>query len=159
MPSMSVRRFVHLTGRAWPFIRPMLRHIVVFLTIGAASAIFVVALWAVAGDLLTNKVLVGERLQPLQAALLGVGDEYVTASAAQEAPLSVEQRKIVRDRLLIWFGIGGLVFLGGLASLPYYETWIRHHINQNLRVAMIERGVSPLVSVDLSKAEQLAAAE
>ena len=138
-PSMSARRFGELIGRAWPFIRPMLKHIITLLTINAVTAVFIVALAAVAGDLLMNKVLVGERLQPLQAVLLNVGEEYVTNEAEDEDLMTVEQRRIVRDRLLIWFGIGGLVFLGGLATLPYYEAFIRHNINQNLRVAMVER--------------------
>ena len=138
-PSMSARRFVELTLRAWPFIRPMLKHIIAFLAVNAVTGVFIVALAAVAGDLLMNKVLVRERLQPLQAVLLNVGEEYVTTEAAEEDLMTVEQRKIVRDRLLIWFGIGALVFLGGLATLPYYEAFIRHNINQNLRVAMVER--------------------
>ena len=138
-PSMSARRFVELILRAWPFIRPMLKHIITFMAINAVTAVFIVALAAVAGDLLMNKVLVGERLQPLQAVLLNVGEEYVTTEADEEDLMTVEQRRIVRDRLLIWFGIGGLVFLGGLATLPYYEAFIRHNINQNLRVAMVER--------------------
>ena len=138
-PTITARRFLALIGRAWPFMRPMLRHLVAFTAINAVAAIFIVALAAVTGDLLTNKVLVGERLQPLQATLLGVGEEYVTNGAADEEPMSIEQRHLVRDRLLIWIGIGGLVFLAGLATLPYYETWIRHNINQRLRVAMVER--------------------
>ena len=138
-PSMSARRFGELILRAWPFIRPMLWHIITFLAINAVTAVFIVALAAVAGDLLMNKVLVGERLQPLQAVLLNVGEEYVTTEAEDEDLMAVEQRRIVRDRLLIWFGIGGLVFLGGLATLPYYGAFIRHNINQNLRVAMVER--------------------
>ena len=117
----------------------MLWHIITFLAINAVTAVFIVALAAVAGDLLMNKVLVGERLQPLQAVLLNVGEEYVTTEAEEEDLMTVEQRRIVRDRLLIWFGIGGLVFLGGLATLPYYGAFIRHNINQNLRVAMVER--------------------
>ena len=138
-PAMSARRFGELIGRAWPFIRPMLKHIITLLTVNAVTAVFIVALAAVAGDLLMNKVLVGERLQPLQAVLLNVGEEYVTTEAEDEDLMTVEQRRIVRDRLLIWFGIGGLVFLGGLATLPYYEAFIRHNINQSLRVAMVER--------------------
>ena len=138
-PTMSARRFGELILRAWPFIRPMLMHIITFLAINAVTAVFIVALAAVAGDLLMNKVLVGEPLQPLQAVLLNVGEEYVTTEAEDEGLMTVEQRRIVRDRLLIWFGIGGLVFLGGLATLPYYEAFIRHNINQNLRVAMVER--------------------
>ena len=138
-PSISARRFLELALKAWPFIRPMRVHFVVFLAINAVSALFIVGLIAVASDLLMNKVLVGEKLQPLQAVLLAVGEEYVTTGVAEEPPMDTDARKLVRDRLIIWFGIGGLVFLGGLAALPYYETWIRHHVNQNLRVAMIER--------------------
>ena len=138
-PSLSGRRFVQLSLQAWPFIRPMRTHLVVFLAINAVSALFIVGLVAVAGDLLMNKVLVGERLQPMQSVFLALGDEYVTAGGAEEAPMTTGQRKVVRDRLLVWFGIGALVFLGGLSTLPYYGTWIRHNINQSLRVAMIER--------------------
>ena len=136
---MIAPRLGELIARAWPFIRPMLGHLIAFLAISAVSAVFMVAIWAVAGDLLANKVLVGERLQPLQAVVLGVGDDYITTGAAEEEAMTGEQRRVVRDRLLIWFGIGGLVLLGGLASLPYYEAWIRHNINQNLRVAMVKR--------------------
>ena len=138
-PSISARRFGQLIGRSWPFIRPMLWHLVAFMAINAVTALFIVGLWAVASDLLMNKVLVGEPLQPVQAFVLGVDDAYVTTEAEDEPLMAAEQRKLVRDRLLIWYGIAGLVFLGGLATLPYYEAWIRHNFNQNLRVAMIER--------------------
>ena len=83
---MSLRRLGELIARAWPFIRPMRMHLVVFLTISAVSAIFMVAIWAVAGDLLANKVLVGERLQPLQAVVLGVGEEYITTGVEEKEP-------------------------------------------------------------------------
>ena len=117
----------------------MLKHVIAVLVLGAISGIFLAGLGIVATDLLMNKVLVGEPLQPLQAGLLGLGDEYVTTGVEDEPLMTAEQRKIVRDRLIVWFAIGAVVALGGLLTLPYYGTWVRHNINQSLRVAMIER--------------------
>ena len=167
-PAVGPRQFARLALRTWPFIRPVLKHMVTLLVAGAVSGLFVSVLWVVASDLLFNKVLIGERLQPLQAAMLALDESYVTASldakparedapseadasddsqptpsaeaaAADEPPLTAAQRKIVRDRLMIWFAVGALVVLGAIAALPYYGTWIRHRINQALRVAMVSR--------------------
>ena len=119
----------------------------------------------VGGDLFFNKVLVGEKLQPLQATVLFLSDDYVTTdlrrlgkspdSAQSEVEtnenskdadqatdvkpqLTVEQRKTVRDRLLVWAVIGGVV--GTLLGIGYwyYQTWIWQGLNQNLRIAMFE---------------------
>jgi ABC-type multidrug transport system fused ATPase/permease subunit len=125
-------------------------------------------------DLFYNKVLLGQKLQPLQATVLFVGDEYVTNEARQlgrqgtSTPsnitdnrqlnfpsevdesaqpdtvslLTQEQRKTVRNRLIIW-GIVGSLF-GALfgAGFWYYNVWIWQSVNQNLRVAMVERAES-----------------
>jgi ABC-type multidrug transport system fused ATPase/permease subunit len=125
-------------------------------------------------DLFYNKVLLGQKLQPLQATVLFVGDEYVTNEARQlgrqgtstpsnitdnrqlnfpsevdesaqpdtVSVLTQEQRKTVRNRLIIW-GIVGSLF-GALfgAGFWYYNVWIWQSVNQNLRVAMVERAES-----------------
>ncbi len=153
-PALGGRKLLRLAGRTWPFIRPMLLHVVTLLVAGAASGLFMAVLFVVAADVFFNKVLVGDKLQPVQAVLLGLDETYVadlledagldsSDEADQrddrQAALSPEQRKTVRDRLVIWFAIGAVVVLGGLATLPYYGTWVRHQINQSLRVAMIGR--------------------
>tara|TARA_B100000953_G_scaffold252816_1_gene215839 strand:- start:63 stop:1763 length:1701 start_codon:yes stop_codon:yes gene_type:complete len=66
-------------------------------------------------------------------------------SSAQPDTVSVltqEQRKTVRNRLIIW-GIVGSLF-GALfgAGFWYYNVWIWQSVNQNLRVAMVERAES-----------------
>ena len=137
--TLGWRQLGRLALRTWPFIRPLLKHVVALLVLGALSGIFLAVLWVVASDLFMNKVLVGEPLQPLQAVMLDLDESYVTTGAEDEPGMSREQRRTVRDRLMVWFAVAGIVALGGLATLPYYGTWIRHHINQNLRVAMIER--------------------
>jgi len=121
-------------------------------------------------DLMTNKVLLGQKLQPLQATVLFVGDEYVTRELREdvektppiknesfgknemkgfgkgeeilpdvEPELTAEQRKVVRNRLLIWTVIGGVLGALGWTIVPYYVLWVWQSINQNLRVAMVER--------------------
>ena len=137
--SLGWRQLGRLALRTWPFIRPKWVHVVVLVALGGLSGIFLGVLFFVAHDLFMNKVLVGEKLQPMQAVLFDLDESYVTTGAEDEPPMTREQRRVVRDQLMVWFAIGGVVALGGLLTLPYYGTWIRHHINQNLRVAMIER--------------------
>lgn len=178
-PEMSLRRMFGLALRTWPYMRPMLLHLLVLLALYFSGAVTGLLGAFVGVDLFTNKVLVGEKLQPIQAEVLFVGDEYVTtdpeklgrtsgaedqgtegkkgvgpnagtlgsaddgvAVAPFESELTPEQRRTVRNRLLIW-GIFGGVF-GALfgAAFWYYSMWIWQSINQNLRVAMIERAES-----------------
>ena len=163
------RRMVRLALRTWPFMRPLLRHLLALLALGLAGlpAGLVAGIFGL--DLLTNKVLVGEKLQPAQATLLLLGDEYVVADEAQgakpkqgearpredaqtPAPGDVEeastpkltpaQRRTVRNRLLIWTVIGSVAALLFGFAVYYYSVWIWQCVNQNLRVAMVERAES-----------------
>ena len=130
----------------------MLVHLVGLVAVMLATGLTGLVGAFVGVDLFTNKVLVGEKLQPLQAAVLFVGEEYVTTdptrlgngeSAADgeagEPELTAEQRRTVRNRLVIWGIVGGV--FGALvgSAFWYYSTWVWQCINQNLRVAMIER--------------------
>ena len=157
-PAMGLRRMVALGWRTWPYMRPMFVHL-----IGLVAVMFAGGLTGLVGafvgvDLFANKVLIGERLQPLQAAVLFVGEDYVTTDPvklatgegagaegganAAEPELTKAQRRTVRNRLVIW-GIVGAVFAAGVGyAFWYYSTWIWQGINQNLRVAMIERAES-----------------
>ena len=180
-PEMSSRRMFGLALRTWPYMRPMLVHIVVVLAfIFSGSAAALVGFF-VGVDLMHNKVLLGEKLQPIQATVLFVGDEYVTtdpkklgqirrskgakgkgaggkktgiattaaatgedkaAATPVEPELTQDQRRTVRNRLLMWTVVGGV--FGGLlgAVFGYYSMWVWQCVNQNLRVAMIERAES-----------------
>ena len=181
-PEMSSRRMLGLAWRTWPYMRPMLIHIVVVLAfIFSGSAAGLVGFF-VGVDLMHNKVLLGEKLQPIQATVLFVGDEYVTTDPKKlgqirrskgakgkgaggkktgvapttaaatgedkatatpvEPELTKDQRRVVRNRLLMWGVVGGV--FGGLlgAVFGYYSMWVWQCVNQNLRVAMIERAES-----------------
>ena len=157
-PAAGGRGLLRFVFRTWPFIRPVAGHVVLVVALGAVSGLFIGGLTVLATDLLLNKVLVGEKLQPLQATLLNVDSSYVGAAAADAdadnreatgeaadedaAPperMTPAQRRAVRNRLIVWLGLGSLLTLSALGALPYYATWVRHQINQRLRVAMIAR--------------------
>lgn len=130
----------------------MLVHLVGLVAVMLAGGLAGLVAAFVGVDLFANKVLVGEKLQPLQATVLFVGEEYVTTDPTSlgngegatggesvEPELTPEQRRTVRNRLVIWGIVGGV--FGALvgSAFWYYSTWVWQCINQNLRVAMIER--------------------
>jgi ABC-type multidrug transport system fused ATPase/permease subunit len=166
-PEISFRKIASLIWRAWPFYRPQLKHVITFLLINVSSGGLLLTGGLVGNDLFNNKVMLGQPLQPLQASLLFLDDSYVaevteplaetTNSAAPdlktgaaetpdaekgaaETPLMTdEQRQTVRDRLFVW-AIFAVAISAILLSLGwYYMVWIFQMINQDLRVAMLER--------------------
>ena len=156
-----------LALRTWPYMKPLLAHLILLLGLAGVGMVAGMAGIFVGADLFLNKVLIGEKLQPLQATVLFVGDEYVTNDPQQlgesgengkadegsskdgasvvldpDEQLTDDQRRTVRDRFILW-GLAGGIFttLLGLGSW-YYSTWIWQSVNQNLRVSMIERAES-----------------
>lgn len=158
---------IGLALRTWPYMKPLLAHLILLLGLAGIGMVSGMAGIFVGADLFLNKVLVGEKLQPLQATVLFVGDEYVTNDPRQlgesgenlkadegisidgasveldpEEQLTSDQRRTVRNRFILW-GLAGGIFttLLGFGSW-YYSTWIWQSVNQNLRVSMIERAES-----------------
>ena len=69
-PRMKLRTMLQLALRTWPYFRPMLKHLVIlgaFMLSGIAAGIPAAF---VGTDLFYNKVLLGQKLQPLQATVL-----------------------------------------------------------------------------------------
>ena len=94
-------------------------------------------------DLFNNKILVGDKLQPLQATVLFVDDTYVSSDIDDNVnlkdTLTAEQRQVVRNRFMAWVVGLSLLLLPMAAILMYYNMWIWQMINQNLRVAMMTK--------------------
>ena len=123
--------------RAIPFMLPILAHIVGFILAGfLITAIFVVAA-AIGGDVWTNKMLVNDKLQPLQQTFLMVDNTYLkTEFLTEEERADVDAAGFGGDKLtqdqcrrvlagfLVWSLFGALfgVFLVGFYS--YYGTWV-----------------------------------
>jgi len=143
LPAVSVRRTIQLTLKAWPFMRPLVKHLLLLFGFALVITLILAGAGLVGTDLFNNKILVGDKLQPLQARVLFVDDSYVSADIGDNVnlndTLTGEQRKVVRDRMLIWTVVLLVVvlILGGV--FMYYNMWIWQMINQNLRVAMMTR--------------------
>ncbi|HJN52867.1 MAG: ABC transporter ATP-binding protein [Pseudomonadales bacterium] len=146
-PKISARRIAQLVWKTWPFVRPMLKHLIVLFAVGLLISAGFAAGGLFAADVIGNKILVGTKLQPFQAATLLLDESYVDETASDagdevdqpEGVLTPGQRKVVRNRTLIAAGILLLIALPLALVLPYYFSWVWQSVNQNLRVAMVER--------------------
>jgi ATP-binding cassette, subfamily B, bacterial len=179
-PDVTFRKMFHLALRTWPYMKPMLLHLLVIGALAFSGGLTAMITGFVGTDLFSNKVLIGEKLQPLQATVLFVGDDFVTTdpervssgkaaskgtkgtkgtkAKGSEASkpdsktvvpdldgsqkLTAEQRKTVRNRLIIWGIVGSIIGSLAFMVIPYYTMWIWQSINQNLRVAMVKQAES-----------------
>ena len=123
--------------RTWPYYRPELKHLVTYASLNIFMGLVILGGTLVAQDVINNKILVGDALQTFQAALILVDDSYVASD--EIVTLDDDQRKVVRNRLLIWVGIFVVLMMGSFMGVGYYMTWIYQRINQRLRVSMLER--------------------
>ena len=162
--TLSMRELMRLLLRTWPYLKSQLRHVVSWVGLVVLMEIIWVFAFLVAFDLLNNKILVGQKLEPAQATLLFLDDSYTAdpellAQLANDVPdeeqappeaetaqattaellLEPEQRKTVRNRLGVLFAIGALLMLIIAPGVRVYGTWITQRINQSLRSRMIER--------------------
>ena len=143
LPPIRLRRILQLAFKCWPFIRPLIKHLLILLSSAALVSLVLFAVFLLGADLFNNKILVGDKLQPLQAQLLFVDESFVLEDIADNVNerelLTESQRKTVRTRTVIW-GAALLVLFAPIAAiLLYYNIWIWQMINQNLRVAMIAK--------------------
>lgn len=148
-PDIGFRRMGHIAWKTMPFMRPMAKHIIFMLVVGFVIGLIYSFAATLATDLFSNKVLMGQKIQPVQAFLLGLDESYVatslpgSATDAQsldpEAALDDEQRKTVRNRLFLWFAIGGAFGVLLTTVFRYYGSWVWANVSQYLRVTMIER--------------------
>ncbi len=137
--ALDVGSALRLVRRCWPYYRPQLKHIVAYIIAGCIVGVLALGAMVVAEDIIQNKIGLGQRLQPLQATFLFIGDEYVTNGQEQEAILSATQRQNIRSRFMVAAAIWTLVIFVSLAPLWYYAVWIFQRVNQQLRIEMLSR--------------------
>ncbi len=80
---MSLRDLARLVLRTWPYMRPQLPHIVVWIVARYALELIFLFSSLIAFDLFNNKILLGEKLQPAQAVLLRLDESYVRDPIAE----------------------------------------------------------------------------
>ena len=150
--SIPIREMGRLIWKSVPFFRPQIWHLAAWVTLSILINLTFLLPGLLAIDLLNNKVLVGEFLEPVQTRLLLLDQSYSAedsledsvsesdADANSDAKLMTdEQRRVVRNRLLILFAFLGVIGFTVVPANAYYRMWILQRVNQSLRTAMIER--------------------
>ena len=132
---LNFRRVVQIFLRTWPFIRPAVRHLVVFVLVSVAVALVVAGSGFVITGLMNGGIVGGKPLGQLHIAIYGL-DPAVYLDVAELGP---DARRSLR--WLVIFSTIPLVTaaIAGGAGLYYYSVWIFQGINQRMRVTLIDR--------------------
>ncbi len=115
----------------------MIKHLIAYVLMSMFIGILILSATLLANDLVENKILLGKPLEPMQATLLLVGDDYLETNFEDDELLTENQRKRVRLGVLAGGAIFMLILTAGLAGGWYYNVWIFQQINQRLRVEML----------------------
>ncbi|MDE0422330.1 MAG: ABC transporter ATP-binding protein [Gammaproteobacteria bacterium] len=132
---LNFRRVVHIFVRTWPFIRPAVKHLVIFVAVSVAIAVYSAVLVFIITGLMNGGIVAGRPLGQLHVAIYGLDPAvYVNVeSLSDEARLSLCWPVILSTTPLL------LVAVGGALILLYYGIWIFQGINQRMRVTLIDR--------------------
>ena len=132
---LNFRRVVAIFGRTWPFIRPAVRHLAIFVVASAAIAVFVAGSVFIINGLMLDGIVSGRPLGSLHAAIYGL-DPAVYVDVQQ---LVAEDRLALRWLVILsTIPLMVAIIAGGIA-LYYYSVWIFQGINQRMRLALIDR--------------------
>ena len=137
--SGSVKEAFKLAWRCWPYYRPQAKHLATFVLINSVVGAFALGAEFIGTDLIENKIILGEKLEPLQATMLLLDEDFVSSAGAENGQLGLEQRKAVRERVIVLAGVLAVLLLGISVCVWYYMTWIFQRVNQDLRVEMLSR--------------------
>ncbi|MYD96343.1 MAG: ABC transporter ATP-binding protein [Gammaproteobacteria bacterium] len=132
---LNFRRVVHIFVRTWPFIRPAVKHLVIFVAVSVVIAVFSAVLVFIITGLMNGGIVAGRPLGGLHVAIYGLDPAvYVNVETlSNEARLSLCWPVILSTIPLL------LVAVGGALILLYYGIWIFQGINQRMRVTLIDR--------------------
>ena len=137
--SGSVKEAFKLAWRCWPYYRPQAKHLATFVLINSVLGAFALGAAVIGTDLIENKIILGEKLEPLQATMLLLDEDFVSSAGVENGQLGLEQRKVVRERVIVLAGVLAVLLLGISVCVWYYMTWIFQRVNQDLRVEMLSR--------------------
>ena len=151
-PEVTGRRMGSVIIRSIPFMRPMFIHIAAVFLFGMFLTFLFTFTGVLSSDLWDNKMMVNDKLQPVQRFVLFVDKTYVRSEFLDEQELeevralgfegdklTVDQRKTIRNRMLMWFFAGDIFGIILAFLLRYYPAWIWQNVNHYLRVAMVEK--------------------
>ncbi len=73
----NLKALARLVWRTWPYLRPQLFHLIVWISLPFLTQVLFVSASMVAFDLLYSRIIAGEKLEPPQARLLWLDGSYV----------------------------------------------------------------------------------
>ncbi len=151
-PEVTGRRMGSVIIRSIPFMRPMFIHILAIFLFGMFLTFLFTFTGVLSSDLWDNKMMVNDKLQPVQAVVLFVDKTYIRSEFLDEQELAevnalgfegdkltIDQRKTIRNRMLMWFFAGDIFGIILAFLLRYYPSWVWQNVNHYLRVAMVEK--------------------
>ena len=137
--SGELKEAFRLALRCWPYYRAQAKHLATFVLINTILGACVLGAGIIGSDLIENKIIMGEQLEPMQATMLLLDSEYVASTGTDETTLSADQRKEVRQRVIVLAGVLAVLLLSISVCVWYYMIWIFQRVNQDLRVEMLSR--------------------
>ena len=132
---LDFRRVVHIFLRTWPFIRPALRDLVIFVLVSVMIALFSAVLLFIITGLMNGGIVGGKPLGQLHALIYGL-DPAVYVDVEE---LGADARRSLRWLVILTTIPLLVVVVGGGIGLYYYSVWIFQGINQRMRVSLIDR--------------------
>lgn len=75
--SLSMREFFALLYRTWPYLKPQLAHLLVWVAMRLSIEVIWISAMLLTYDLFNNKILVGEKLESTQAVILLLDESFV----------------------------------------------------------------------------------
>ncbi|MFP6807461.1 MAG: ABC transporter transmembrane domain-containing protein [Pseudomonadales bacterium] len=130
---LDFRQVAQIFVRTWPFIRPIFKHLVIFLAASGVIFVYAAVLGIILVGLVFSGIIAGEPLGNLHVVLYGldpkvfVDVEHLSDEARLMLPWPVVNTTIAMVAVLV---------LGG-AALYLYKIWVFQKINQLMRLKLI----------------------
>ena len=132
---LSARWVASVFLRTWPFIRPLLSHLVAYLSASGAVALVTAFLGFLLIGVATSGVLAGKPIGAIAAFLFALDPAVFVEVEA----LPVEARRaLLLPTLELAIVLVAVAIPSGLV-LNYYGMWIFQQINQRMRVQLVDR--------------------
>ncbi len=132
---LNLRRVLVIFFRTWPFIRPLMRHLLMFVLISGVVFLIGAGLGLLLIQLAAGAIMTSEPLSQMYISLYGLDpDRFMNV-----AQLSADaRRELAWPTVQTAIAAAGVGVLAG-AGLYYYSVWIFQMINQRMRVKLIEQ--------------------
>ena len=133
--NLDFKQVLHIFLRTWPFIRPSVKHLAVFVGVSGIGFLIGAGMTLLLIGLATTGIMSAKPLGPAFIAIYGL-DPAVYLNVES---LSAAARLGLAWPTVITAIISAAVFSILGASLYYYSVWIFQAINQRMRVQLIDR--------------------